>query len=266
MASLSIGGPQAHSRMERSDRQRARLRQVAVVSQGAAEGAGGELATSCSGRRASARGAGSTATATPRTCGAISRASSPASTRASAQRPRSASRRATPARATTLDGRGSSNVETGHVAGYGGWGFGQFNLRAGGAFAWHTIDTSRAIVFPGFFDTRDRELQRPHRADLRRGRLRLCVRQRRGRAVRRCRMGAPQHRRVNERGDAAALERRGEHVRGRLLDARRTRRQHDPDRPRHGAGAARVRRLAACVQRCDAGGAARLPSRRRRRS
>ena len=51
-----------------------------------------------------------------------------------------------------LDGRGSSNVETGYVSGYGGWAFGNFNLRAGSAFAWHTIDTSRAIVFPGFFD------------------------------------------------------------------------------------------------------------------
>ncbi len=51
-----------------------------------------------------------------------------------------------------LDGRGSSNVETGHLAGYGGWSFGSLNLRAGGAYAWHSIDTSRAIVFPGFFD------------------------------------------------------------------------------------------------------------------
>jgi outer membrane autotransporter protein len=52
-----------------------------------------------------------------------------------------------------LDGRGSANVETGHFAGYGGWSFGALNLRAGGAYAWHTIDTSRTIAFPGFFDT-----------------------------------------------------------------------------------------------------------------
>jgi outer membrane autotransporter protein len=52
-----------------------------------------------------------------------------------------------------LDGRGLSNVETGHVSGYGGWAFGNLNLRAGGAFAWHSIETNRAIVFPGFFDT-----------------------------------------------------------------------------------------------------------------
>ena len=51
-----------------------------------------------------------------------------------------------------LDGRGSANVETGNVAAYGGWSFGAVNLRAGGAYAFHTIDTDRTIVFPGFFD------------------------------------------------------------------------------------------------------------------
>ncbi len=51
-----------------------------------------------------------------------------------------------------LDGRGSANVETGHVAAYGGWSFGALNLRAGGAFAFHTIDTDRTVAFPGFFD------------------------------------------------------------------------------------------------------------------
>jgi len=50
------------------------------------------------------------------------------------------------------DGRGSANVDTGHVAAYGGWSFGALNLRAGGAYAWHSIDTERSIVFPGFFD------------------------------------------------------------------------------------------------------------------
>jgi subtilase-type serine protease len=52
-----------------------------------------------------------------------------------------------------LDGRGGSTVETGHISGYGGWGFGALNLRGGAAYAWHTIDTSRTIAFPGFFDT-----------------------------------------------------------------------------------------------------------------
>ena len=51
-----------------------------------------------------------------------------------------------------LDGRGSANVETGHLMGYGGGSFGALNLRAGGAWAWHSIETSRNIVFPGFFD------------------------------------------------------------------------------------------------------------------
>ena len=46
----------------------------------------------------------------------------------------------------------ASNVETGHIAGYGGWSFGALNLRAGGAYAFHTIDTDRTIAFPGFFD------------------------------------------------------------------------------------------------------------------
>jgi len=51
-----------------------------------------------------------------------------------------------------LDGRGSANVESGHVAAYGGWSFGAVNLRAGGAYAFHRIDTDRIIAFPGFFD------------------------------------------------------------------------------------------------------------------
>jgi outer membrane autotransporter protein len=51
-----------------------------------------------------------------------------------------------------LDGRGSANVETGHIAGYGGWSFGALNLRAGGDFAFHSIATDRTIAFPGFFD------------------------------------------------------------------------------------------------------------------
>jgi subtilase-type serine protease len=52
----------------------------------------------------------------------------------------------------TLDGRGSSNVDTAHVAVYGGWNVGALNLRAGGAFAHHSINTDRTIAIPGFFD------------------------------------------------------------------------------------------------------------------
>jgi outer membrane autotransporter protein len=51
-----------------------------------------------------------------------------------------------------LDGRGTATVDTGHVAAYAGWSFGALNLRGGGAFAFHTIDTDRTIAFPGFFD------------------------------------------------------------------------------------------------------------------
>jgi outer membrane autotransporter protein len=51
-----------------------------------------------------------------------------------------------------LDGRGSATVDTAHVAGYAGASAGALNLRAGAAYAWHTINTDRTIVFPGFFD------------------------------------------------------------------------------------------------------------------
>ena len=57
------------------------------------------------------------------------------------------------ASSNTLDGRGNANVETGHLAGYGGWSFGAFNLRGGAAAAWHTVDTNRTAAFPGFFDS-----------------------------------------------------------------------------------------------------------------
>jgi outer membrane autotransporter protein len=50
------------------------------------------------------------------------------------------------------DGRGSANVDTGHIAAYGGVNVGALNLRAGGAYAFHTIDTDRTVIFPGFFD------------------------------------------------------------------------------------------------------------------
>ncbi|EHR03405.1 autotransporter outer membrane beta-barrel domain-containing protein [Bradyrhizobium sp. WSM471] len=52
----------------------------------------------------------------------------------------------------TLDGRGASNVDTAHIAGYGGWRFGSINLRGGGAYAFHTIDTDRLVNIVGFAD------------------------------------------------------------------------------------------------------------------
>ncbi len=158
----------------------------------------------------------------------------------------------------TLDGRGSSNVETGHLMGYGGWAFGELNLRAGGAYAWHSIDTSRAIVFPGFFDNATASYNGRTGQIFGEARLRLCVRQRCGRAVRGRRVGQPADRwreRTRRRCGAGA---RRQQVRGRLLDSRHTRGQHDPDRPRHGPGAARVRVVAARLRQRDAGRAARL--------
>jgi outer membrane autotransporter protein len=52
-----------------------------------------------------------------------------------------------------VDARGSSaEIDTAHLAGYLGASFGAWNLRTGAAFAWHSLDTNRAIAFPGFFD------------------------------------------------------------------------------------------------------------------
>ncbi len=52
-----------------------------------------------------------------------------------------------------MDTRGSSaEIDTAHLAGYLGASFGAWTLRTGAAFAWHSLDTNRTIVFPGFFD------------------------------------------------------------------------------------------------------------------
>jgi outer membrane autotransporter protein len=53
----------------------------------------------------------------------------------------------------SVDARASSaTVDSAHAAIYGGKSFGAFNLRGGAAYAHHQIDTTRAIVFPGFAD------------------------------------------------------------------------------------------------------------------
>jgi outer membrane autotransporter protein len=44
----------------------------------------------------------------------------------------------------------SANIDTAYVAAYAGTSFWAWNLRSGATFAWNTIGTSRAIVFPGF--------------------------------------------------------------------------------------------------------------------
>src|SRR5215468_4149780 len=44
----------------------------------------------------------------------------------------------------------SANIDSAYFAGYGGTSFGALNFRSGASLAWHTIGTSRSILFPGF--------------------------------------------------------------------------------------------------------------------
>jgi outer membrane autotransporter protein len=46
----------------------------------------------------------------------------------------------------------SAGIDTAHLGAYAGANLGAFNLRGGAAYAFHTVDTSRTIAFPGFFD------------------------------------------------------------------------------------------------------------------
>jgi outer membrane autotransporter protein len=46
----------------------------------------------------------------------------------------------------------SAGIDTAHLGAYAGANFGPLNLRGGAALAFHTIDTTRTIAFPGFFD------------------------------------------------------------------------------------------------------------------
>ncbi len=46
----------------------------------------------------------------------------------------------------------AANVATYHLGGYLGGMMGGFALRGGGLWAWNSIDTSRAVIFPGFFE------------------------------------------------------------------------------------------------------------------
>ena len=53
----------------------------------------------------------------------------------------------------SVDARYSSaDVETYHLGGYLGGMAGAFALRGGGMWAWSDVDTSRAVVFPGFYE------------------------------------------------------------------------------------------------------------------
>jgi fibronectin-binding autotransporter adhesin len=47
----------------------------------------------------------------------------------------------------------SADVESYHLTGYAGGLLGPLALRAGGAWSWHDVDTTRHVVFPGFSET-----------------------------------------------------------------------------------------------------------------
>ena len=52
-----------------------------------------------------------------------------------------------------VDARHSSaDVNTVYLAGFAGGNLGPFAVRSGGVWGWHDIDTSRAVVFPGFYE------------------------------------------------------------------------------------------------------------------
>lgn len=53
---------------------------------------------------------------------------------------------------SVADRRSAAEVESFHLAGYAGGRAGPLALRGGGAWSWNDIDTSRAVVFPGFFE------------------------------------------------------------------------------------------------------------------
>ncbi len=50
------------------------------------------------------------------------------------------------------DRHSSGDSDNYHLGAYGGSQWGNWGLRAGAAYTWHTIDTSRSVVFPGFTD------------------------------------------------------------------------------------------------------------------
>jgi outer membrane autotransporter protein len=55
-----------------------------------------------------------------------------------------------------MDERNSSgSADSFHLAAYGGGQWGGFGLRGGAAYAWHNIDTARAIDFQGFSEQAD---------------------------------------------------------------------------------------------------------------
>jgi outer membrane autotransporter protein len=53
---------------------------------------------------------------------------------------------------SVADRHSNAEVESFHLAGYTGGMAGPFALRGGGAWTWNDIDTSRVVIFPGFFE------------------------------------------------------------------------------------------------------------------
>ncbi|MGY4320350.1 autotransporter outer membrane beta-barrel domain-containing protein [Bradyrhizobium sp. JR3.5] len=51
------------------------------------------------------------------------------------------------------DRSSSANIDTAHLAGYVGGNYGAFSLRGGAGASFSTLDTSRSIIFPDFFDS-----------------------------------------------------------------------------------------------------------------
>ena len=106
-----------------------------------------------SGRAPMAPGAISTATTMPRTPSAISAASSRGSMRGSAARGgQELGAGYSQANVSVADRHSAADVESFHLAGYAGGMAGPLALRGGGAWTWNDIDTSRAVIFPGFFE------------------------------------------------------------------------------------------------------------------
>jgi uncharacterized protein with beta-barrel porin domain len=53
----------------------------------------------------------------------------------------------------SVDARHSgADVDSFHLGGYAGGSAGPLALRRGAAWTWNDIDTSRAVIFPGFFE------------------------------------------------------------------------------------------------------------------
>ncbi|MGY4427217.1 outer membrane autotransporter protein [Bradyrhizobium sp. JR6.1] len=88
------------------------------------------------------------------------------------------------------DRSSSANIDTAHLAGYVGGNYGAFSLRGGAGASFSTLDTSRSIIFPDFFDSARARYNATTAQVFGDNRLRLQPPQDRARAVRRPCLGA----------------------------------------------------------------------------